>query len=169
MIVLGVVLIVFGSLLAYFGRHNSESVAWWGGLIVFGGGVVLFVIGVLDASGADTRAMIGGTVAMAVVPPHLHGPHDHDPSIPVAAGKADTQPVLVAFIVGAVPLIIAAVSALAGIFTAMPDWIVPVFTVAGTLTTGLAALWARSRVTPVALPRLDDRTPLVPMVENEQT
>jgi hypothetical protein len=106
---------------------------------------------------------------VAIPPPHHHAvPLHEDPPEPVAGGLTDRQPVVVAFIVGAVPLLIAAVSAVADLFASVPDWIVPLATIIGTLTTGLAALWARGRVTPTALPKLDEGTMLVPMVEREE-
>jgi hypothetical protein len=106
---------------------------------------------------------------VAIPPPHHHAvPLEQDPPEPVAGSMRDRQPVLVAFIIGAVPLLIAAVTAVADLFASVPDWIVPLATIIGTLTTGLAALWARGQVTPTALPKLDEGTMLVPMVEREE-
>lgn len=166
MLAIAIILVFVGVAILYLGP--ADRFVRFAGIVFIGGGILYLVLFLLDASGADTTAILGGGMALAVAP-HIHGPHDDDPSLPVAASLADRQPVILAFIVGAVPLVIAAVSALADLFAAVPDWVVPSFTVAGTLTTGLAALWARVRVTPVALPRLDDRTPLVPMVESERT
>jgi hypothetical protein len=88
---------------------------------------------------------------------------------PSPARSRTVSQCIVAFVLGAVPLVVAAISGIADLFAAVPDWIVPVATIIGTLTTGLAALWARQQVTPTALPRLADDVLLVPMVEREET
>ena len=76
----------------------------------------------------------------------------------------DTQPVLVAFAVTALPLVAAFVLSVADAASAsVPAWIVAVLTGLGPLLGALAALWARAKVTPVARPRLDDETPLAPV------
>lgn len=176
MIALSIVLIVIGAILLVLAATvpNAAPLNPIGWVLVAVGLVLLVVFAVVvGADEADRNiGWIGGGLAMATIPPthgHFHGMHDDDPSTPVAGGLADRQPVLVGFIVGAVPLVLAAVSALADLFTGVPDWVVPAFTVLGTLTTGLAAMWARQQVTPTALPQLDEGVPLVPMVENEAT
>lgn len=172
MLALGLVLLIIGVVLvaiATVGQPPSAAplapLGWLLAII----GLILSLVAVIVLDGdVDVRSAIGGALMMAVVPPHSHAiPLDQDPPEPVAGSVTDRQPVLVAFIVGAVPLIIAAITAVADLFAGVPNWIVPLATIVGTLTTGLAALWARSRVTPTALPKLDEGTPLVPMVESE--
>lgn len=73
------------------------------------------------------------------------------------------QPVLVAFVIGAAPIVTAFI--LAVIDTAgseIPNWIVAALTGLGPTIGALSAVWARGQVTPLADPRLDDGTPLEP-------
>lgn len=169
MLVLGIILIVIGALMALFGRREGETFAFWGGAIIFAGGVILFVIAILDRSGADTAAFVGGGLAMAV--PGRHAiPLDQDPPQPVAGSTADREPVIVAFVIGAIPMLAAFVLQVVdegGV--QIPAWLRSLLAGLGAVVTGLAALWARTRVTPTALPQLDEGTPLVPMVESEHT
>jgi hypothetical protein len=74
------------------------------------------------------------------------------------------EPVLLAFLLGAVPLVAGFVLQ---ILEALPDsstplWLRTALVGIGTLTTALGALWARIRVTPTSDPQLDGGTPLVP-------
>jgi hypothetical protein len=92
-----------------------------------------------------------------------------DPSIPVAS-KAQLQPVITAFLIGAIPIVSAFVLQVldeGGVDT--PAWLRAALTGLGALVGGLAALWARSQVTPVADPKLDADTPLLPHVPSEAT
>jgi hypothetical protein len=171
MLALGLILLIVGIVLvalAAIGRPPSAAqlapLGWL--LAIIGLILVLVAVIVTDDS---LRALLGGGVAMAATPPRHVVSLDQDPPEPVAGSLADRQPVLVAFVLGAVPLVVAAISGIADLFAAVPDWIVPVATIIGTLTTGLAALWARQQVTPTALPKLADDVPLVPMVEREET
>lgn len=173
MLVLGVVLIIFGALLAYFGRRAAADVAFWGGVLIFAGGAILFVIAILDVSGADTHAAVGGgMVAMALGGgghASFHGAGVSEASVPVAGGPADRQPVVVAFAVAAVPIVCAFILQVldtTDVLSSAP-WLRTLLTGLGALVGALAAVWARARVTPTALPRLDDETPLIPMVERE--
>lgn len=165
LLVVGVVMIIAAAVVAQVPAVVSQ-LGWLFVLV----GVILIVIAALFV-GADSAidALVGGGVAMATPASmrHFHTAGDDERARPVAGSLKDRQPVLVAFVLGAVPLILAAVTALADIFAGIPDWLVPTLTVVGTLTTGLATMWARMQVTPTALPRLDDETPLVPMTENE--
>jgi hypothetical protein len=170
MLALGLILLIVGIILvaiATVGQPPSAAPLAPLGWLLAIVGLVLALVAVL-VIGDDVNAAVIGGAAMAI-PPHRHAiPLDQDPPEPVAGGLVDRQPVIVAFVVGAVPLLIAAVSAVADLFASVPNWIVPLATIIGTLTTGLAALWARARVTPTALPRLGEGTPLVPMVEREE-
>jgi Flp pilus assembly protein protease CpaA len=56
MIVLGIILLVIGALVAYFGRPR-EQLIYWAGLIIFVVGVILVILGVLDASDVKTAAV----------------------------------------------------------------------------------------------------------------
>jgi hypothetical protein len=177
MIALTIILIVLGAVLIVIpaaGVPQVAPLAPLGWLLAVIGIILLVVVLVLVGSEeVDVHSAVGwigggAAFTMAAIPPvHFHGAGEDEASRPVAGSLTDRQPVIVAFVVGAIPLIAAALTGLASIFTGMPEWIVPTFTIVGTLTTGLAALWARQQVTPVALPRLDDETPLVPMVERE--
>jgi hypothetical protein len=173
MLALGLVLLIIGVVLivALLGAGQPSSAAPLGPLawLLVIVGLILALVAVLVTDGDLNAGIVGGLGMVAIPPPHHHAvPLHEDPPEPVAGGLTDRQPVIVAFIVGAVPLLIAAVTAVADLFASVPDWIVPLATIIGTLTTGLAALWARGRVTPTALPKLDEGTLLVPMVEREE-
>lgn len=174
MLALGLILLIVGIVLvavATVGQPPSAAPLGPLGWLLAVIGLVLSLVAVLvTGDDVDVRSMLIGGAAMAIVPPHAHIVSlDEDPPQPVAGSVSDRQPVLVAFAVGAVPLLVAAVSAVADLFAGVPSWVVPLATIIGTLTTGLAALWAKQRVTPTALPRLDEGTPLVPMIESEVT
>lgn len=166
--VTGLILIAVGAILYVIGLRAGEparGVLQVVGLILLAFGVVLILVGVVDDADAWsgpallTVGAVGGAGAGAV-----RGVNEQD--LPVGGGTlTDRQPVVVAFIIGAVPLILAAVTGLADVWAGIPDWIVPVLTTIGTLTTGLAALWARLRVTPTLMPETDDGEPLVPATE----
>lgn len=175
MLALGIVLLIIGVVLVALGAVGpspAPQLAPIGWLLVIVG-LILALVAVLVVDGDVKIGALAGGLAMAAVPPlrgHSHAVAlDQDPPQPVAGSRSDREPVVVAFIVGAVPLVIAAVTAIADLFAGVPNWIVPLATIIGTLTTGLAALWARARVTPVAAPKLDEGTPLVPMIEGEHT
>jgi low temperature requirement protein LtrA len=172
-IVLGIILIAVGAILTMFGRREAESLAIYGGALVFLGGCVLFLIGILATAHVDTSAWRldhAAVLAMAIPPMgHRLAPElNSDPKVPVAGSAVDRQPVIVAFLVAAVPIVAAFVlQVLDEGGVGVPAWLRSLLVGVGALTTGLAALWARSRVTPTALPRLDEGTLLVPMVESE--
>jgi vacuolar-type H+-ATPase subunit I/STV1 len=172
MLALGLVLLIIGVVLVVIAAvRQPPSAAPLGplGWLLVIIGLILALVAVLVNDGDLNAGIVGGLGMVAIPPPHHHAvPLHEDPPEPVAGGLTDRQPVVVAFIVGAVPLLIAAISAVADLFASVPDWIVPLATIIGTLTTGLAALWARGRVTPTALPKLDEGTMLVPMVEREE-
>lgn len=172
MLVIGIILLIVGAILLAAphigGPPAAGNLAALGWLLALAG-VILIVVALVAGSDVDVESLVGGGVAMAAAGSmrDFHSAGADEPAVPVAGGVTDRQPVLVAFILGAVPLVLAALTGLADVFTGVPDWVVPTLTTIGTLTTGLAALWARSQVTPVALPRLDDDTPLVPMTVRE--
>lgn len=156
-VALGALLIVLGHVAS--GVPRGAVPAGWALVVV---GLILVVIS-LFADDADA-APLGAAGLLAFGSVHVHGAGDTEPSVRVPAGAAsEREPVIIAFVTGVLPLIAAAVTALADTFTAIPDWIVPTLTVLGTLTTGLAALWARLRVTPTVAPRDDEGNPLVPV------
>lgn len=177
LLIVGVVLIVLASMVPQVPAPLGQ-VGWLLAVV----GVVLVVIGALSDEVEVSTWIGGGLLALAVVGPGGPFPPDDDPTprrrkadqrvepvraaapAPAAPAEGSGEPVILAFVVGAIPLFAAALAALAEVFTGMPDWIVPTFTVLGTLTTGLAAMWARLRVTPTADPKLDDGTRLVPEV-----
>lgn len=128
-------------------EENDASV----GVILFG----LPLLGMMSV-GAGGSAHVGE-----------HGAGEDDPDEPVALTPTERQPVMIAFIVGALPLIAGAISSLADLFTFIPDWLVPTLLVLGTLTSGLAALWARLQVTPLADPKDNDGDPLTPDTPDE--
>lgn len=76
---------------------------------------------------------------------------------------AEKRPVLLSFLLGAIPVLCAFVlEVLDASGTPTPDWITAVLAGVGGLITTLGGLWAQARVTPLADPKLDDGTPLVP-------
>lgn len=164
LLLIGVVMLIASSV----GPPDAARLQGPGWLIAVIGLILIVVALVLLGDDGDVRTAVAGGLAMAVVPPHAHIVNlDQDPPEPVAGSITDRQPVIVSFIVGAVPLFVAAISAVADLFTGVPSWLVALATIIGTLTTALAALWAKARVTPTAMPRLDEGTPLVPMIESE--
>jgi hypothetical protein len=172
MLIAGIVLVLVGVAILYFA--SGHRAANFGGAALVVLGVIALIVWLIDRSGADTEAVL----MMATIPPagkrlahasHGAGPtSDQEPVIPVATA-ADSQPVIVAFLVAAVPIVCAFILQVLEATDVLDNalWIRTLLTGLGTLTGALAAVWARSRVTPTAAPRLDDDTPLVPMVESE--
>lgn len=57
MLILGIILLLVGAVIAYFGRPREELIVW-AGVIIFLIGVVLIVIWALAAGDVDTNAML---------------------------------------------------------------------------------------------------------------
>jgi hypothetical protein len=72
--------------------------------------------------------------------------------------KTESEPVLLAFIVGVIPVV---ASFVLGILhasgTAVPTWVIALLAGIGTLTNAIAAVWARAQVAPTAKFRQDTR------------
>lgn len=165
MIVLGVVLLVVGGLLAYFGRPR-EKLILWAGVAIFAAGLLLLVIGLLDR--ADAHAAAFGVLMLGMVTAgggELHGAGDGEKAVPVSGGSTvQTRPVLFAFVVSAVPVVAAFVLVVLDATTvSIPTWIPVLLTGMGPLLGALSALWAQSKVTPLVAPRTDGGEPLVPV------
>jgi hypothetical protein len=169
-LILGIILLVIGAALIVVPDLARLAPLGWLLAII---GVVLVVVALVDVNDANAAVLM-----MATIPPagkrlahasHGAGPtSDQEPVISVATA-ADSQPVIVAFLVAAVPIVCAFILQVLEATDVLDNalWIRTLLTGLGTLTGALAAVWARSRVTPTAAPRLDDDTPLVPMVESE--
>jgi hypothetical protein len=136
--------------------------------------VIALVIWLIDRSGADTAGVM---LAMAAVPPrrpmashtsHGEGERDSRPIPDLPAQQRD--PVIVAFLVAAVPIVCAFILQVLEATDVLDNalWLRTLLTGLGTLVGALAAVWARSRVTPTAAPKLDDGTLLVPMITGER-
>jgi hypothetical protein len=174
MLTLGIILLVLGAVLAYVGRPREQLLVV-AGVLIFAVGVVLLIVWAVSLSGADTAGVM---VAMAVPPGRgvrlSHGgiePLENiDPAVPVA-GTAQREPVVVAFIVAAVPIVCAFVLQVLDAAGALDSalWVRTLLTGLGPVVGFLAAAWTRSQVTPTAAPMLDGETMLVPLVESEHT
>jgi hypothetical protein len=173
MLTIAIVLIIMGGILIAlpaFGGNVPAPLATLGWLLAVVGLVLLVVVLVVVSDDANARVIGGGFVAMAVSPrgTTFHGAGDKDPAVPVAGATA-REPVIVAFLVGAVPVVCAfalqVLEATDVLDSAM--WLRTLLVGLGSLTTALGALWARSNVTPTAAPKLDADTPLVPVTERE--
>lgn len=165
LLIIGIVVVLLGLIPARSGAAIAPGAANIGWLLVGVGIILIFLSVLLDAGTADAMA---ASAAMMMAPlPHAIPP-SQDPPEPLPGERTSREPVVIAFLVAAVPIVAAFVLQvldLAGAET--PLWLCTALTGLGGLVGSLAAAWARSRVTPTALPRLDDETPLVPMVEQE--
>jgi hypothetical protein len=164
-IVLGVVLLIIGAALVYFGRPREQALVVVGALIAIGG-AILFVIGLLDRADTNTAALPLLLVGGVVGGDHLHAAHDTEESHPVSGGGlADRRPVLLGFVVAATPVVCAFVLQVLEATDVLNNalWIRTALTGLGALVGTLAALWAQSKVTPVVLPQTDEGEPLVPV------
>jgi hypothetical protein len=159
LLIIGIVVVLLGLIPARSGAAIAPGAANIGWLLVGVGIILIFLSVLLDAGTAD--AMAAGAAMMMAPLPHAIPP-SQDPPEPLPGERTSREPVVIAFLVAAVVL---QVLDLAGAET--PLWLRTALTGLGGLVGSLAAAWARSRVTPIALPRLDDETPLVPMVERE--
>jgi hypothetical protein len=138
---LGIALIVLGVLALVVGHlvrgapAGAVSLGW--ALVVIG--VVLIVVSLVTDDGVAAAAA-GGTIRRR----RRRG-----------RGLKRPQPVLLAFLVGAIPLVLGFVTQVVDALpdASVPQWIRVALVGLGTLTTGLAALWARMQVTPLADPR----------------
>jgi hypothetical protein len=174
MLTIAIVLIIIGGIfiaLPAFGAGVPTPLANLGWLMVVVGLVLLvIVLVVVGGDEVDARLIGGGFVAMAVSPrgTTFHGAGDKDPAVPVA-GTTAREPVLVAFLVGAVPIASAFVLQVLEATDVLDSalWLRTLLVGLGSLATALGALWARSNVTPTAAPKLDADTPLVLVTERE--
>jgi hypothetical protein len=176
MLVAGIVLVLVGVAILYFAAGHRAANFGGGALILLG--VIALVIWLIDRSGADTAGVM---VAMAAVPPgkprrratrahtsHGEGERDARPVPDLPAQRR--EPVLVAFIVAAVPIACAFTLQVLDATDVLDNalWLRTLLTGLGALTGALAAAWARAQVTPTAAPKLDDGTLLVPMITGER-
>lgn len=166
MLILGIVLIVIGAALILIPDLARLAPLGWLLAII---GVVLLLVALLDV-GADAAVLamtVGGGGARF---DQLRARPDagEDPAVSVA-GAGKHEPVILAFAVAAVPIVCAFILQVLDATDVLDNalWLRTVLTGLGTLTGALAAAWARSNVTPTAAPRLDEDTPLVPMVPSE--
>jgi heme A synthase len=165
----GLVLALVGAVLYWFG---SRPEAGEGGSLIRILGVVAFVVGLvflilwaINRADAEAAIPVGLLLVGMVGAEHAHAA-EGAPGDPVgvnAGSLSERQPVLVAFLLGAIPLVLSALTGLLDVFEGVPDWIAPTLATIGTVTTGLAALWAKLQVTPTAIPRTDEGEPLVPV------
>jgi uncharacterized membrane protein len=164
MLVAGIVLVLVGVAILYFAEGHRAAHFGGGALILLG--VIALIVWLVDRSGADTAGVM---LAMAAVPPgrplaHMsHGEGDTRPVPDLPAQKA--EPVVLAFIVAAVPIVCAFILQVLEATDVLDNalWIRTLLTGLGALTGALAAAWARARVTPTAAPKLNDGTLLAPM------
>jgi hypothetical protein len=171
MLVAGIVLVLVGVAILYFAAGHRAANFGGGALVLLG--VIALVIWLIDRSGADTAGVM---LAMAAVPPgsrfahtsHGEGARDPRPVPDLPAQRR--EPVLVAFIVAAVPIACAFTLQVLDATDVLDNalWFRTLLTGLGTLAGALAAAWARSQVTPTAAPKLDDGTLLAPMVTGER-
>jgi hypothetical protein len=162
MLVAGIVLVLVGVAILYFAAGHRAANFGGGALVLLG--VIALVIWLIDRSGADTAGVM---LAMAAVPPGSRFAHTSH-----GEGARDPRPVpvLVAFIVAAVPIACAFTLQVLDATDVLDNalWLRTLLTGLGTLAGALAAAWARSQVTPTAAPKLDDGTLLAPMVTGER-
>jgi hypothetical protein len=175
MLTIAIVLIIMGGILIAlpaFGGNVSAPLATLGWLLAVVGIVLLVVVLVFVSSDeVDAHLIVGGGfVAMAVSPrgTTFHGAGDKEPAVPVAGATA-REPVIVAFLIGAVPVVCAFILQVLEATDVLDSalWLRTLLVGLGSLATALGALWARSNVTPTAAPKLDADTPLVPVTERE--
>jgi hypothetical protein len=173
MLTIAIVLIIMGGILIAlpaFGGNVPAPLATLGWLLAVVGIVLLVIVLVFVSDDAHARVIGGGFVAMAVSPrgTTFHGAGDKDPAVPVA-GTTAREPVIVAFLIGAVPIVSAFILQVLEATDVLDSalWLRTLLVGLGSLATALGALWARSNVTPTAAPKLDADTPLVPVTERE--
>lgn len=172
MLIIGVILLVIGAFLLIAPTAGAPGIApaaplgWLLALV----GLILIVVAVVDVGDADAAVLamaVGGGGSQF---DHLRARPDagEDPAIAVA-GPGKREPVILAFIVAAVPIVCAFILQVLDVTDALESalWLRTLLTGLGGVVGALAAAWARANVTPTAAPRLDDDTPLVPMVESE--
>jgi hypothetical protein len=172
MLTIAIVLIIMGGILIAlpaFGGNVPAPLATLGWLLAVVG-VVLLVVVLVSVDEAHARLIVGGGFAMVISPrgTTFHGAGDKDPAVPVA-GTTAREPVIVAFLVGAVPIVSAFALQVLEATDVLDSalWLRTLLVGLGSLATALGALWARSNVTPTAAPKLDADTPLVPVTERE--
>jgi hypothetical protein len=168
MLILAIILIVLGVVVATV--PPVANPLGWVLLII---GVVLLIVVLVPSGHADTAVVL----AMALPPGGLALSHggagpsdDQEPLVPLATAPK-REPVILAFIVAAVPVVCAfalqVLDAAGALDSAL--WIRTLLTGLGGVVGALAAAWARAQVTPTAAPKLDADTLLVPLVESEHT
>lgn len=165
MITVGVVLLLIGALVAYFGRPR-EQVVYAAGLLIAAVGAVLLLIGLLDTADAHDAhtallPLVGG-LGVAGAGKVAPGNESH----PASGGSLkDRRPVLLGFIVAATPVVCAFVLQVLEATDVLNNalWLRTLLTGLGALIGALATLWAQSKVTPVAIPQTDEGEPLVPV------
>jgi hypothetical protein len=172
MLALGLVFLVIGIVLVILAAAPSADVppvlgtiGWL--LVVIGLVLVVLAFVVGSDIDVDTSWLGGGAVAMAVGAGgrRFHAAGGDEP----AASTRDREPVIVGFILGAIPILSAFVLQVLEATDVLDSalWLRTLLVGLGSVTTALGALWARTNVTPTANPKLDDETPLVPAIEGE--
>ena len=56
MLILGIILLIIGALVAYFGRPREQLIVW-AGIIIFAIGVLLIILFALDVGDVNTNAV----------------------------------------------------------------------------------------------------------------
>lgn len=172
MLILGIVLLILGAFLLAAPAAGAPGIGATGplGWLLIVIGLILVVVAVVDVGGTDATVLAmmtvgGGGFDQLKARPDTAG---EDWAIPVASAR-QREPVIVAFIVAAVPIVAAFILQVLEATDVLDNalWLRTLLTGLGTLAGALAAVWARANVTPTAAPRLDEETPLVPMVEHE--